>query len=70
MDNLDATGKLFSDDLQREIKRHFHLVDEDFTGKRRVFLDNAGGGIPDPNHNSARLGNEAVAGLRTVVTFR
>ncbi|NRO99305.1 carbohydrate porin [Paraburkholderia sp. NMBU_R16] len=28
-----------------------------------------GGGIPNPNDNGSRVGNEAVVGLRTVVTF-
>jgi cysteine desulfurase / selenocysteine lyase len=43
MDTMDTTSALFSDDLQDQIKQRFHFVDEDFTGKRRVFLDNAGG---------------------------
>nr|WP_246025033.1 carbohydrate porin [Paraburkholderia dinghuensis] len=33
------------------------------------YILHPGGGIPDPNNNGARIGNEAVAGLRTVVTF-
>ncbi|MGF6837696.1 porin [Paraburkholderia youngii] len=33
------------------------------------YIVHPGGGIPDPNNNGARIGNEAVAGLRTVVTF-
>lgn len=33
------------------------------------YIFHPGGGIPDPNNNGARIGNEAVAGLRTVVTF-
>ncbi|MEX3786392.1 carbohydrate porin [Paraburkholderia sp. BR14374] len=33
------------------------------------YIFHPGGGIPDPNHSGARFGNEAVAGLRTVVTF-
>jgi porin len=28
-----------------------------------------GGGIPNPAEGGARIGNEAVVGLRTVVTF-
>jgi cysteine desulfurase / selenocysteine lyase len=43
MDTMDATSTLFSDDLQDQIKQRFHFVDDDFTGKRRIFLDNAGG---------------------------
>ncbi|MEM5446076.1 carbohydrate porin [Paraburkholderia guartelaensis] len=33
------------------------------------YIFHPGGGIPDPNNSGARIGNEAVAGLRTVVTF-
>jgi porin len=33
------------------------------------YIFHPGGGIPDPNNNAARIGNEAVAGVRTVVTF-
>jgi cysteine desulfurase / selenocysteine lyase len=40
---MDATNTVFSDELQGEIKSRFHFVDEDFTGRRRVFMDNAGG---------------------------
>ncbi len=38
-----ATGTPFSSELQAEIKSRFHFVDEDFEGKRRLFMDNAGG---------------------------
>lgn len=37
------TGLPFSAALQQEIKDRFHYVDEDFTGRRRLFFDNAGG---------------------------
>ncbi|WP_175658528.1 carbohydrate porin [Burkholderia vietnamiensis] len=33
------------------------------------YIFHPGGGITDLNNNGARIGNEAVAGLRTVVTF-
>ncbi len=33
------------------------------------YIFHPGGGIPDPNNRGARIGNEAVAGLRTVITF-
>ncbi|WP_233874821.1 carbohydrate porin [Paraburkholderia adhaesiva] len=33
------------------------------------YIFHPGGGIPDPNNNGARIGNEAVIGLRTVVTL-
>ncbi|MEC5408482.1 carbohydrate porin [Paraburkholderia sp. MPAMCS5] len=33
------------------------------------YIFRPGGGIPDPNNHGARIGNETVAGLRTVVTF-
>ncbi|MFT0172671.1 carbohydrate porin [Paraburkholderia mimosarum] len=33
------------------------------------YIVRPGGGIPNPNNGGARIGNEAVAGLRTVVTF-
>ncbi|MBU5256697.1 aminotransferase class V-fold PLP-dependent enzyme [Tissierella praeacuta] len=36
-------GKLFSSDLQKEIKERFHFVDEDQLGTKRLFFDNAGG---------------------------
>ncbi|MGF6483731.1 carbohydrate porin [Paraburkholderia sp. JPY419] len=33
------------------------------------YIFHPGGGIPDPNNSGARIGNEAVAGVRTVITF-
>ena len=33
------------------------------------YIVRPGGGIPNPNNNGQRIGNEAVAGLRTVVAF-
>lgn len=40
---MDKTTTLFPEQLQREIKQRFHFVDQDYTGKDRVFMDNAGG---------------------------
>ena len=33
------------------------------------YIFHPGGGIPNPNNNGARIGNEAVTGVHTVVTF-
>jgi selenocysteine lyase/cysteine desulfurase len=41
MENAD--GQLFDDALMRLIKDKFHHVDSDFTGRERLYFDNAGG---------------------------
>ncbi|MDN7182591.1 aminotransferase class V-fold PLP-dependent enzyme [Caballeronia sp. SEWSISQ10-4 2] len=38
-----ADGQLFSDALMRAVKEKFHYVDSDFTGRKRLYFDNAGG---------------------------
>ena len=36
-------GKLFPDTLMQQVKDSFYLVDQDHTGRNRLFFDNAGG---------------------------
>jgi hypothetical protein len=36
-------GKLFSDALMQHVKDSFYHVDSDYSGRRRLFFDNAGG---------------------------
>lgn len=36
-------GKLFSDALMQDVKDAFYHVDSDYSGRRRLFFDNAGG---------------------------
>ena len=38
-----ADGQLFSDALMRVVREKFHYVDSDFTGRKRLYFDNAGG---------------------------
>jgi cysteine desulfurase / selenocysteine lyase len=38
----NASGQLFSDALMRVVKEKFHYVDTDFTGRKRLYFDNAG----------------------------
>ncbi|WP_121308847.1 hypothetical protein [Paraburkholderia sp. BL17N1] len=41
MENAD--GQLFDDALMRVVREKFHLVDSGFTGRKRLYFDNAGG---------------------------
>src|ERR1700761_2866583 len=38
-----ADGQLFDDALMRAVKEKFHHVDSDYTGRKRLYFDNAGG---------------------------
>lgn len=38
-----ADGQFFGDALMRAVKEKFHYVDSDFTGRQRLYFDNAGG---------------------------
>lgn len=41
-----ADGQFFSDALMRAVRERFHYVDSDFTGRKRLYFDNAGGLLP------------------------